>query len=610
MKLKELYDAIYIRENDINNIEIVEKYVTYAIDKYVNLIFEINTMTSMKLIIDILEKNNKYTDKIYCICIENNKIYLDYANEMFYREYEYNESYLEEKLHIKNMLQINFLDHNKEEKTSLVPVISSKETEKEEYILNLAQYYQSIKGKSKREEEKVVNKFNNVHSFTICSFEEIYDKKLGAVIVEDSEVVILKNCKKMHPLIKIFEIDCLKNKLRYSCNQNKDIILRGPENYYYNMCYLAEYNSKELKNIIFKINTFLKNTVEVLRKENINPNKEILDLKLVLALYDILRNITTCSIYYCIREEITDQSSMLAYNFLNETKSNLTKLYTLLKTIFSNIYDVLFSENYKFNINEFIKILEIEIEMQSELLEEVKKEKNINYRKSLRLWRETDNIIENIVTFNSVIREMDTKILGNKKILILGLNYGSVDLAILASIIYEKIHNKKAEAGEIIVNLTYPEIYDSDLLDFKIENTFNMDFHILREEYECIIVDDNIVSGKSLQAAINLASRCIKTPLFNIVIRYPGINRVNQMYNKTNDCQVNIKLFSKYIKGLFYPTYFTKLNATDNMQSYFNRLNIFDSCKDELEESLFKNNLFIKNSHIYNKYKSFIVNEK
>ena len=35
------------------------------------------------------------------------------------------------------------------------------------------------------------------------------------------------------------------------------------------------------------------------------------------------------------------------------------------------------------------------------------------------------------------------------------------------------------------------------------------------------------------------------------------------------------------------------IDATDNMQSYFNRLNVFDSCKDELEESLFKNNLFI-----------------
>ena len=610
MKLKELYDAIYIREKDIHNIEIIEEYVRYAINKYVNLIFEINKISSMKLIIDTLERNTKYTGKIYCICIENNKIYFDYANGMFCRESEYNESYLEEKLHIKHILPINILDCNKKEKNGLIPVISSKEAEKEEYILNLAQYYQSIKGKSKREEDEIVNKFNKVHSFTICSFEEIYDKKLGAVIVEDSEVVILKNDKKAHPLIKIFEIDCLKNKLRYSCNRNKDMILRGPENYYYNMCYLSEYNSKELKNIIFKINAFLRNAVEVLKNETINPNKELLDLKLVLALYDIVKNITTSSIYYCIREEITDQSSILAYKFLDETKSNLTKSYTLLKTIFSNIYDVLFSENYKFNINEFINILEIEIEIQAELLEEVKKEKNINYRKALRLWRETDNIIENIATFNSVIRKMDIKMLENKKILVLGLNYGSVDLAILASVIYEKINNKIAEAGEIIVNLTYPEIYGSDLLNFKIENMFNMDFHILREEYECIIVDDNIVSGKSLQAAINLVARCIKTPLFNIVIRYPGINRVNQMYNKTNDCQVNIKLFSKYIKGLFYPTYFTKLNATDNMQSYFNRLNVFDSCKDELEESLFKNNLFIKNSHIYNKYRSIIVNEK
>ena len=193
-----------------------------------------------------------------------------------------------------------------------VPVITEKKSTKDEYALELAKYINSKKNNNFF--EGYIKKFNKKFDFKIYSFNEIFDRYTGGISFEDSEILLLKEKDSKHMLFSLFEVEVFNNQLKYAYNERNKIILRGPNNYYFNMCYVEHYTKEEMKTISNMVIEFLNKCLNTLHLKNIDIYSKIEDLKCILAILDIIRNITTIELYYLVKKQKQDESLLIIYN--------------------------------------------------------------------------------------------------------------------------------------------------------------------------------------------------------------------------------------------------------------------------------------------------------
>ena len=115
------------------------------------------------------------------------------------------------------------------------------------------------------------------------------------------------------------------------------------------------------------------------------------------------------------------------------------------------------------------------------------------------------------------------------------------------------------------------------------------------------LFDDNVLTGKTLQLAINSLCDCNIFVNNICIVRYPSINRIDQMFLK-NPSAVDYHLFFDYIYGLcFSSPYSWKDNEwTDknNKINYTDSLGIFDLNRKKIIECLIKNHDFNDESEV------------
>ena len=73
---------------------------------------------------------------------------------------------------------------------------------------------------------------------------DIFDKETGSIYLTDKDSVLLNSKHKEHPIFEIFDIDCIENCRKYTCNMNDRILLRGAQYYYFGFCYLDDLDVK------------------------------------------------------------------------------------------------------------------------------------------------------------------------------------------------------------------------------------------------------------------------------------------------------------------------------------------------------------------------------
>lgn len=469
--------------------------------------------------------------------------------------------------------------------------ITEIKSSKEEYALKLSKYLKN--NKNKKIQKKYFNRFKQNFSFEIQNFDEIFDFNTGAIVFDDYEVILLKNKNKNHMLFSLFEVDVFKNKLKYSYNKRNKIALRGANNYYFNMCFIENYTSDEIIRINKMIIEFLNNSCKKISKEKINIYSKKEDLKCVLAILDIIRNVLTIELYYFIKIEET-VSLVFLYNEL-ESEHIITKIYKLLEKIYAFTYNILFS---KMQVDVKASLINL-IEETLKLELYIKDKKNIKLNlKTIRMWRETDYIIENIISIREALIEIkkENKKITSEPINLFGVNYGSIDLAILTKVIAEELKYKNVNSGILIINSSYDEIYNKNDVNLECKVKTKTDLKISTSKN--IVIDDNIVSGKSFETAINIISKNINYPIAGIIIRPPQINRINQMFTKRNNSRVRIECFDTYIKGLKGEAFFSKLCDSNKNESLLDGLNVFDEVKHNVRCELYKNKLYHKESYV------------
>lgn len=452
-----------------------------------------------------------------------------------------------------------------------------------EFIYKLAEFQTLRKLKRKN----IFDQYNKLN----FKIDDICDINTGAVFFEDEDSVMKKASFNNHPIFKIFDINCIDSHRKYTLNLNDKVILRGPENYYYGFCYIGDLDVKntEIITTLKKVKKFIKIAKKYINEEMLKYT-EILDLKLVIALLDIIRNSILTNLFFLLMKENEIQD---IYFFDNKKNNLINEIYELLIKVEKKAIDIIIyqSEDLEKNIN---LLLEKFLVIQEKLIQEINTNKElyqndlyIRYRKS----READNIIENILcikdAIDNIIEEKREQL---KDIYVFGINYGSLELACIANIMLkeEKIN---CCSGNIMKK--FRQVYIKATNCQKEEKS-----SIINENKKYLLVDENIMTGQTLQKVNEYLKNYKLEKIDTIIIQYPTVARSKNIIENVEKEEYLALINS--IKGMIAPVKYSKMceYRKDFIFPYMDKLGNFDLYKSIILKNLYKNGVYNENSSV------------
>lgn len=442
-------------------------------------------------------------------------------------------------------------------KAKILPTICLEKAEETEY----KKAFSMVEKKINFGRKEHLLKFNNIINDIFKEYDgidSIFDQNTGAVKIKMYDWELIDND---NPLKKLYE-NKKGNSMLYALKDNDSFLLRGSSTYYYFLanreCKIIENREKEVditkyNDVIEWFNNYneffyLANNA-VIDTSNIN---EINNKKMILGVLDNIRNYLLVSINQLINNEYHDDNVL--YNFENTNEKLIGVMYKLLLENNILMKNITFNKNFTLEI-EIISDL---LKNTNYILEEHKKgfeklELKENYSKDFRAYREIDNFAENYITVKLSLDKLKDYDINN--IGIAGLCYGGLELPILFKVIENKISdisvlkfNKKTNG--------YSKKQSFELRYFDINNNGGLILKGIDKNKLYILADDNLLTGKTMQLALNtMYDVGIDIDSLSIV-RYPSVNRISQMF-LPNHGAVNYRRFFDFINGLCFPSPYT-----------------------------------------------------
>ncbi len=455
--------------------------------------------------------------------------------------------------------------------------------ENEEFILKLAEYQE----KMKKSRKNILEKYNKLN----FEIDDICDINTGAVFFEDEDSVIKKAKFNNHPIFKIFDINCIEPHRKYTLNLNDKIILRGPENYYYGFCYIGDLDIKiiEIITTLEKVKRFANIAKKYIYGEKLNYT-EILDLKLVVAILDILRNSILTNLFFLLMRENEIQD---IYLFGNKKSNLINEMYELLMQVEKKAIDIIIYQSERLESNIII-LLEKFIIIQEKLIQEINNHKEL-YQNDLyiryRKLREADNLMENILCIkdavDNIIKEKREQL---KDIYVFGINYGSLELACIANIILKK-EKINCYNGNIMKKFRKVYIKAANYQKVKEGNEIN-------KNKKYILVDENIMTGQTLQKVNEYLKNYELENIDTIIIQYPTVARIKNIIENVEK-EGYLTLINS-LKGMISPVKYSKMceYRKDFIFPYMDKLGNFDLYKSIILKNLYKNGEYNENSSV------------
>ncbi|MBR2246535.1 MAG: HAD family phosphatase [Bacilli bacterium] len=468
----------------------------------------------------------------------------------------------------------------------LLPTVCLEKADKETYYKDYAKIEAKINNRkdsfNKKLEQVIDSNFNLINGHA-----DLFDKNSGSIKIPMYEWALINDD---NPLKKLFNKEIDKN-LIYSLRDNKNFLLRGSKTYYY---FLANRKSSENndytspENVIewYKNNlTFINDAYNAVTQTN-NLN-DITNKKMILGILDNIRN----SLLILLHSNIVsnyDKDNILI-NLSNTNNSQIRLLNSLNSLNDRMMANICFNENYKIEKNDILGILKDSKSTVTKNLDKFKeKVEEKDYSKEYRTYREIDNFAENYINlYLTTSDEYDTSVCG--------MAYGGEEL----SIIYKIIHPQVQDVCILKFNKEVSGYKNKQLIElrkFDIENYNGIRVLGDISNKNIMLMDDNILSGKTIQLAINsLYDIGFKTKGVNIV-RYPSINRIDQMFME-NHSAVDYKLFFDYINGLNFSSPYSWRDE-NKFDIYKDSLGVFDLNRKKIIECLVKNHDYTKDSEV------------
>lgn len=476
----------------------------------------------------------------------------------------------------------------------ILPTVCLEKADKEDYSYNFAKVEQSIVLGRKKLLNKYNNNINNNFN-TIYGIDSIFDKFSGSVIVPMFEWKLLENNS-----LKEFWAKTENSKMMYSMRDDNNYLLRGSNTYYYFLANRISLNGKDntTKEIVISwyenyINFVVESFNAIYLTKNLN---EQVNKKLVLGILDNYRNLLLILLNHNLLLNSLNNNILL--DISNEVNKDLYMLTECLLKVENIISSICFKEKYLISKDELLEISKmteqiVKANYHSELLSDTKDD----YSKDYRAYREIDNFAENYIAVSIYNEKTNDNTIINS----CGLSYGGIELPIISKII------KKNKVEQLLLLKFNKEVsgysnkQNLDLRNFNIN-----EFGGIKGVQELLnsnvdLFDDNVLTGKTLQIAIN-SLYDYEVNVNNIcIVRYPGINRIDQMFH-IDTSAIDYHLFFNYIYGLCFSSPYSWKDdewiKTNGKYDYTDSLGVFDLNRKKIIECLIKNHDFKENSEV------------
>lgn len=444
----------------------------------------------------------------------------------------------------------------------------------------------------------LLKKYNDMLSinFNNCNvIDDLFDKESGSIVIPMYEMELSNN----NPL-KDFWLFTDNETLIYSLRDNNNYLLRGSSTYYYFISNRISINRKDVTSIN-DVKSWHENYIKFLNNSmsaisctknlNIQINK-----KLLLGILDNCRNILLVLINHYIVSNYLTKNILLDISLKDDECS--AKLYDTIMKTEKIISKICFKNQYMIDKESILTIINSTKEILfNNLTLELNNEKKDNYSKDYRAYREIDNFAENYIAV-SLYKE---KCNNNQCVNACGLSYGGIELPFLAKIIDQ---NRIEKVLLLKFNNEVSGYTNKQLIDLR---KFNIKYFgsVINSEifkYSNVdLFDDNVLTGKTLQLAINSLYDCNVNVNNICIVRYPSINRIDQMF-LDNPSAIDYNLFFNYIYGLCFSSPYSWKDDIWKKQNgeidYTDSLDIFDLNRKKIVECLLKNHDYNENSEI------------
>ncbi len=479
-------------------------------------------------------------------------------------------------------------------KAKILPTVCLEKADKKTYSKNFALVEKNIVLGRK----KLLNTFNNLinNNFDeINGIDSIFDKYSGSVLIPMYEWELLEN----NPLKELWT-KCVNGNMSYSIRDDNNYLLRGAMTYYYFLANRISIGGKDKTtkdNVISWYENYLNFMIESINAISLtkNLNKQI-NKKLILGILDNCRNVLLILMNHNLVLSAKNYNILVDISMKeNQSLYEITKVLLEIESIMSKIC---FEDNYLINkdnllesINGTKKIIEknLDIEMISKLKED--------YSKDYRAYREIDNFAENYIA----VSLYNEKCNNYRVINACGLSYGGIELPIIS-----KIVNKNRIEQLLLLKFNKEVSGYSNKQNINLRNFNINEFDGIAGINELInpnvdLFDDNVLTGKTLQIAIN-SLYDYDISVDNIcIVRYPGTNRIDQMFHE-NTSAIDYHLFFDYIYGLCFSSPYSwkddSWKSKNNKIDYTDTLGIFDLNRKKIIECLIKNHEFNPQSEV------------
>ena len=477
-------------------------------------------------------------------------------------------------------------------KIKLLPTICLEHAIQNQYIKAYAEVEKQM-FQIKNNKISCFNILINNKFLTVDGINSLFDLSSGSIKIPMYEWIIISDDNPLKQLWLVRK----DSSLCYSMYDNENILLRGSGIYYYFLSQrIHDENTREditTKDMIYE---WLSNTMEFFSKSliAINNTSDINDLnntKMILGLIDNIRNYLLILLNQQIVSNDIEKNIMANLETLAKD-SLMYKLYNNLISTENLMKNISFNENYKINSIDVENLIKNTILITNEFRLEFDKQPNKeNYSKDFRAYREIDNFAENFITCYLTLQK-DSNIF-NKGIC--GVCYGGLELPIIMKSIDDRIND--VSILKFNKNVTgYAKKQSLELRFFDIFKTGGIELFGIDKQKEYIILDDNLLTGKTMQLAI--------TTFYDIginvdkiaVVRYPGVNRISQMF-MPNHGAVDYMYFFNFIEGLYFSSPYSWRDSYST-DPYEDSLGIFDLNRRKILECLAKNGDYSKKSEV------------
>ncbi|MCX8131466.1 MAG: phosphoribosyltransferase [Clostridia bacterium] len=443
---------------------------------------------------------------------------------------------------------------------------------------------------------KYLKKLNKRFRKKLSEIYDLYEINTGAIFLKDEELITLRNKCGNHPIFKIYDCDCLSYNRKYTCNLEDKLILRGPINYYFGLCFLGDLDVsiEDIKNTIENVIEFFQDIDKKLYALDFEEDN-VLSLKLILSLYDSIRNCLDINLFFLLS---VSQNKEAIYIYKNHKNICEIDSYKLLKEVLSEVYSLLF-RNEKIRIYKVCSIISSFLKVQKDFSkyidENMKSLLNEDLYLYFRKYRESDNIIENLICIDYSVKEIITEYgkekINKNEVFALGLNYGSIELAIMTEIILDE-YGIKVISGNIMKKFRDVMIKPKKATNW-VETIKG------GESALCILIDENILTGNTVQYATDYLKERGFKDIYKIIIQYPKLSRIKNIVNECK-CENVVDRFKNKTFGFNFAAPYSKFceYREDFIFPYMDKLGTFDLRKHFIYKNLYRNGIYISGSAI------------